>query len=104
MTPEQAVTMLGQILAGMPEPNEDAIYNAMAQAGIPDDVADLAYKFTQIAWGRLFLSDMGIQFSPDYFCVDGEGNIVESGRLEDHLYYRTAVHLQESKGLYRLAM
>jgi hypothetical protein len=65
----------------------------MAEAGIPAAVADRAYKFTQIAWGRVFLDGLGMQFSSEYLCFDGEGNVVESGLLAEQPYFVAALGL-----------
>jgi hypothetical protein len=81
MSPEMAVTQLAEIIATNPELTDDEIYAAMAEAEIPRLVANRAFKFTQIAWGRIHLAGMNIRFSPDYACLDAEGNIVESGLL-----------------------
>ena len=44
--------MLADAIAAGGEFTEDELYAAMSRAGLPDDVADHAYKFTQIAWGH----------------------------------------------------
>ncbi len=93
MTPEVAVTRLAEIIASRAEFSEDDLYAAMADAGIPDGVADRAYKFTQTAWGRVFLDGLGIQFATDYLCFDGAGDVIESGNLADQPYYATAIRL-----------
>ena len=91
MTPETAVAKLAEILAARPDPSEDDVYAAMAEAGIPDPVADRAYKFAQIAWGRVFLDGIGVRFSPDYLCFDGAGEVTESGRLAEQPYFAAAM-------------
>lgn len=91
MTPEAAAEKLAIIVAARTEFAEDEIYAAMAEAGIPAPVADRAYKFTQTAWGRLFLNDMGIRFADDYLCFDGEGNVIESGLLVEQPYFVAAL-------------
>jgi hypothetical protein len=65
----------------------------MAEAGIPDPVADRAFKFTQIAWGRVFLDGLGVQFSPDYLCFNGAGEVIESGPLAEQPYFAAAMGL-----------
>ena len=107
-TPEDAVARLAEIVAGRAEFSEDEVYAEMAQAGIPDAVADRAYKFTQTAWGRAFLTTFGVHFSPDYLCLNGAGDVVESGRLEEQPYYiaahRLAAGYATSPGFRRLAL
>lgn len=93
MAPEEAVTRLAEIIAAHAEFTEDDIYAAMAEAGVPDPVADRAYKFTQTAWGRGFLDGMGVQFGPDYLCFNAAGEVIESGTLTDQPYYAAAVRL-----------
>lgn len=107
MAPEEAVARLAEIVAARAEFSEDDIYAAMTEAGIPDPVADRAYKFTQTAWGRASLAGRGVQFSPDYFCFDRRGEVVESGLLAEQPYFMAAVELArryaQSPGFARLA-
>ncbi|MEM7773268.1 MAG: hypothetical protein AAF327_22530 [Cyanobacteria bacterium P01_A01_bin.37] len=50
MAPIDVIRQLVTILLNSPPPvSEDAIYDALARAGISDRVADRAYKFAQIA-------------------------------------------------------
>jgi hypothetical protein len=91
--PETAVARLAEIIAARDEFTEDDLYAALAEAGLPDAVADRAYKFTQTAWGRVFLDGLGIQFGADYLCFNGAGDVIESGRLDDEPYFAAAVRL-----------
>ncbi|QEG26400.1 hypothetical protein GobsT_11390 [Gemmata obscuriglobus] len=93
MAPEAAVTRLAEIIAARTEFTEDDIYAAMAATGIPDPVADRAYKFTQTAWGRGFLDGMGVQFGTEYLCFNAGGEVIESGKLIEQPYYVAAVRL-----------
>ena len=90
MTPEAAVARLFDIIAPRTEFTEDAVYAAMGDAGVPGPVADRAYKFAQIASGRQLLSGMGISFSPDYTCLNADGDAIESGRLVEQPYFAAA--------------
>ncbi|MBL8605865.1 MAG: hypothetical protein JNL38_01035 [Myxococcales bacterium] len=107
MTPEQAVDRLAAVLMNDPELSASDIYDALARAGVPDDVADRAYKFTQIAWGRVFLGHLGLRFPPDYFCLNARGDIVESGQLDEEPYFVAATGLaaehRRSRGFARFA-
>jgi hypothetical protein len=93
VTPEMAVAQLIEIMNANANPDfsEDDIYEAMAQRNIPFGFADRAFKFTQIACGRVFLNGMGIKFSPDYFCLDAWGNILDSGELSENTYFIAAL-------------
>ncbi len=93
MTPEAAVARLAEIIATRAEFSEDDLYAAMADAGIPDPVADRAFKFTQAAWGRVFLEGVGVRPAPDYVCFNGAGDVIESGRLADQPYFAAALAL-----------
>lgn len=108
MTPEAAVAKLTEILAERPEFTEDEIYQALEQAGVPDGVADRAYKFTQIAWGRTLLDGLGVRFSPEYLCFNAEGECIESGQLAEEPYYTAALKAAAQQpppaGLPHLAM
>lgn len=93
MTPDAAVARLAALIAARGEFSEDAIYAALADAGIPDIVADRAYKVTQIAWGRMFLDGLGVRFSSNYLCFNGAGEVVESGLLAEEPYFVAAMSL-----------
>ena len=93
VTPEAAVARLAEIVAARAEFTEDDLYDAMIEAGFSESVTDRAYKFTQTAWGRVFLDGLGIQFSPGYFCLNGTGDIVESGAIADEPYFAAATVL-----------
>lgn len=95
MTPEEAVIRLADIVTANYEASEDDIYQALADAGMPGDVADKSYKFTQIAWGRVFLDGRGIEFSDDYLWLDADGNMVESGRLTQEPFFAAAIRLAD---------
>jgi hypothetical protein len=107
MTPEQAVNQLAALVVDNTEFSTDDIYEAMGKAGVPDDVADRAYKFTQIAWARVLLGGLGLKFPSDYFCLNASGDIVESGRLEEQPFFVAATHVAtehaRSKGFARFA-
>lgn len=90
-TPQAAVTRLVDAIAARPEFTEDEVYAAMANAGIPEPVADRAYKFTQVAWGRVLLDGLGINFAPDYLCFNGAGDVIESGQLSEEPYFAAAM-------------
>lgn len=94
MTPVESVQQLVLILRDSAnEPHsEDDIYDALEHAGVPYDVADRAYKFTQIVCGRKFLDGMGIRFSDDYICFNRFGDEMESGCIADEPYFRAAMN------------
>lgn len=108
VAPADAVAWLADILAAWHEFTEDEAYAAMTDAGIPDAIADRAYKFTQVAWGRALLAGLGVQFSPKYFCCNASGTVVESGKLADDPCFAAAAGLAErykgSPGFKRLAL
>jgi hypothetical protein len=91
--PETAVAWLADVIAGRDDFTEDDLYAALAEAGVPDSVADRAFKFTQTAWGRAFLDGLGVQFPADYLCFNGAGEVAESGLLADEPYYVAAAAL-----------
>jgi hypothetical protein len=73
----------------------DEIYRAAVASGVPGRLADRAFKFAQIAWGRFSLGTLGVQFSPDDMCFNADGEVVESGRLEDEPCFAAATRLVE---------
>jgi len=93
VSPESAVSWLADIVAARPDFTEDEVYSALAEAGVPDSLADRAYKLTQVAWGRVFLKDLGVQFSPEYVCFNASGKVVESGRMDDEPCFAAASRL-----------
>ncbi len=107
MTPEAAVARLAKIIARWDDFTQDEVYDAMADAGIPDRVADRAYKFTQTAWGRLIVGTMGAYCSPNYQCHDRTSGATVSGLLADQPFYAAAMRLAPryvgSPGFVRLA-
>jgi len=97
VSPETAVAWLAE-LAAPREFSEDELYAAMAEVGIPDRLADRAYKFTQTAWGRALLAPLGVRFSPLYYCFNAAGDVIESGRLADEPCFTAAQRLFEHYG------
>lgn len=93
VSPESAVARLADIVAARREFTEDEVYAALADAGVPDALADRAYKLTQIAWGRAFLDGLGVRFSPDYVCFNAAGEVIESGPLADEPCFAAASRL-----------
>lgn len=93
MTPHEAIQQLVVILrrGTWGSVSEDEIVGALTEAGVPADVAERAYKFTQIACGRKLLEGMGITFSNEFLCFNRFGDVVESGRLDEEPYYRAAM-------------
>jgi hypothetical protein len=91
VTAEEAVDCLVEILATRTEFSEDQLYAAMGEAGVPEASADRAYKFTQIAWGRIFLGGLGVTFAPDYLCFNGRGEVIEAGLLSEQPYFVAAM-------------
>jgi hypothetical protein len=100
-TPKLAVAKLATILISTENLENLDIYAAMSEAGIPDSIADSTYKFTQIAWGRVFLDGMGIEFSPDYFCFDRDGNAIESGLLDRQPFFIAAMDIARAYPKYK---
>jgi hypothetical protein len=105
---ENAVACLADIVAPRQEFTEDEVYTALADAGVPDSLADRAYKFTQIAWGRALLAGLGVRFSPEYLCFNASGKVVESGKLADAPCFAAASQLAsryaKAPGFRRLAL
>ena len=99
MTPEEAVIRLGDLVTADHEISEDEIYRQLADAGMSDAMADRSYKFTQIAWGRVFLDGMGIDFSDDYLWLNADGTLAESGRLSEEPFYTAAMRLANQYAL-----
>ena len=108
VSPDTAVAWLADILASWDAFTEDGVYSALADAGAPGALADRAYKFTQVAWGRSLLAGLGVQFSPGYVCFDASGKVIESGRLGGEPCFAAASRLAkryaDAPGFKRLAL
>jgi hypothetical protein len=108
-TPDRVVARLVEAITTGGDFTEDDLYAAMARAGIPDSDADRAFKFTQVAWGRELLVQIGLSTPPpDYACFNAVGDVIESGLLSEDPYYIAAmkaaqIHVRSS-GFKRFAM
>jgi hypothetical protein len=108
LTPQEAVEHIINITAEFPEFFDDDVYDAMFEAGVPDEIADRVFKFTQIAWGRVCLDDLGVKSDPGYLCFNADGEIIESGLLADEPYFIAAMAAAQRSpppaGLVRMAL
>jgi hypothetical protein len=93
MIPEEVVNQFWKIIEDNPAASVDDIYDLLADAGMPDNVADRCYKLAQVAWGRAFLDGLGIDFSDDYLCLNGNGDLIESGLLSKEPFFIAATGL-----------
>jgi hypothetical protein len=93
MSPNDAVERVAALVTADPQFTEDSVYASMSAAHVPDRDADLAYKFTQAAWGRLLLNGMGIKFAEQYYCLNGSGDVVDAGTLREQPYFLAATRL-----------
>jgi hypothetical protein len=100
VTPETAVQWFAEMIAEREAFTEEEAYTLLTEAGVPPALADRTYKFTQVAWGRVFLDGLGVQFSPEYVCFNAAGEVIESGALADEPSFAAATRLGE---LYRTA-
>ncbi|MCP4130839.1 MAG: hypothetical protein GY754_07640 [bacterium] len=89
MTMDELFSILAAA-ASKPETTVDEIYESLESAGIPPERVDRLIKFTQVAWGRVFLSEMGITFSNEYFCFGADGTVTESGQLDTETFFAYA--------------
>lgn len=107
MSPEDSVQHVARLVTADPQFTEDAVYGALAAANVPAREADLAYKFTQAAWGRLLLNGMGIKFSEGYHCLNADGEVVDAGKLSEEPHFTAATRLgkryETQAGFKRLA-
>lgn len=79
---------------------EDEVHQKLIETSIVPQTADLACKFTQIAWGRVFLDGLGITFAPTYVCLDHQGRQIETGLLKENPYYRAAMAVAATEQQY----
>lgn len=91
MTPEDAINRLVETLSKADASfTEDDIYSSMASAGVPTAIADRAYKFAQIACGRMLLDGIGVRFAKEFYCFDANGRIIESGEISNEPFFVAA--------------
>ncbi|MCP4138433.1 MAG: hypothetical protein GY754_46175 [bacterium] len=76
--------------ASKPGTTEDDVYDSLEAAGIDPVKIDRLIKFTQLAWGRIFLKDKGILFIDQYYGFGANGDIIESGKLSEETYFAYA--------------
>jgi hypothetical protein len=98
VTPEAAVSWLAEMVAPRQQFTEGEVFSELVEAGVPEALADRAFKFTQIVAGRALLAGIGVRFSEGYFCFDRDGEVVESGRLADEPCFAAASRLAERYG------
>lgn len=91
MTPHDSVRTLRDVLGRVKPPfGQEDIHPELLRAGLTEDGADRAFKFTQIWCGRQLLAGIGVRFSPDYFWFNGTGVVVNRGQIETEPFYRAA--------------
>jgi len=75
---------------------QNDIHDELLRAGLTDDEADHAFKFTQIWCGRQLLAGIGVRFSPDYFWFNRAGVVVNQGQFETEPFYKAAQQVIET--------
>ncbi|MES2463890.1 MAG: DUF6348 family protein [Armatimonadota bacterium] len=98
LTPKRIVALLAETVEANPDVDEDEIYRTLGAVQVSEAAAHRAFLFTQIAWGRLLLQTLPITFAPDYFWLDAEGNVTESGQLAEEPYFIAATNLGVQSG------
>ena len=104
MSPSGLVRRLFEHLAAHPEATTDETYAALAAHGSAPGAIDRAYKFAQVASGQSLVRRLGVTVSSDYLCLDGQGNVVEEGKLADEPHFAVAMELMTSPPPKRLAL
>src|SRR5262245_43827416 len=90
MNPDEAVKQLAEIVLANLNVSEDELFDALIGRCLTDEDVFRVYRFTQIAWGRIYLDGMGIRFSDEYYCFSADGAVAERGRLADNVYFASA--------------
>ena len=107
MSPDETVQLVADFIAANAQFVEEDVYAVMTSAGVIGDNAYLAYMFTQAAWGRVLLADLGIAFSDDFYCINANGDVIESGALSNEPHFvaasRIGARLRYNEGFKRLA-
>jgi hypothetical protein len=82
--PEEIVVALSEILKANPKTSDDDAMRFLEEKGVPSRLAVRAYLLAQLAWGRmLLLGRLKVDYSNQYVCFNGKGDVVERGRLSE---------------------
>jgi hypothetical protein len=84
-------------IATSPEATKDELRDRLVAAGYERALVARAIQFVPVAFGRALLDNLGIQFSPNYILLSGEGRLVERGLLESLAVYKTAQAMTSSR-------
>lgn len=93
MSPQDAVRLLiAKIWAMSPPFTEDDVLAALEQSSVPRKIAARAYCFSLISCGRTLFKDLGTTYSNEYFCFNANGDITETGQLDEEPYFVATNH------------
>jgi hypothetical protein len=84
-------------IATSPDATNAKLRDLLVTTGYDHALVSQAIQFVPVAFGRVLLSNLGIQFSPNYILLSGEGWLVERGLLESLEVYRTAQAMTSSR-------
>jgi len=90
MTPESTLRALASLVEGMPPCEDGVLYEALLQGGCEAQTARDAIQLAPIAFGRAMMHGLEVQFSEVYLRCASDGEILETGRLDEHPCFRAA--------------
>jgi hypothetical protein len=93
MTEEQSIQWMIDFVTANPQATSADILNGLQQAGLTLAESSAAFNFTQMAWGRLHLEQLGVVLVDWYTCFNAHGELLAHGKLTEHPQYAAAVRL-----------
>lgn len=70
----------------------DGAFEFLRRKGFSETMVDDALRFVPVAFGRVLLDGMGIQFSNQYYIFEADGSLTDSGVLTHQTIYNQAVN------------
>ena len=100
MNPQDAVRLLVAKISAMSPPfTHDDVFAALEQSSVPRKIAARTYCFALISCGRTLFQDLGTIYSNDYFCFNANGDITETGKLDEEPYFLATNHIVDSTNI-----
>ncbi len=96
MAPSAAILLYTRLCVEAQGLGDDTIVPSMVQHGCLPELALEVARLVPVAFGRQFLSGMGISFSDAYWLFSDDGDVEERRTLSSNAVYMEAVNLAPS--------
>jgi hypothetical protein len=91
MNPSDVIHQLFEVLSRTePSFSQRQIMEELVSLGVNLRVADRAYKFAQIACGRLFMQGLGVSYTDSFMWFNASGDVVETGKITSEPFFLAA--------------